>query len=311
MRVLIAVDQTLASLACIDCAARHTWPANAQFGLITVTKANPFDRGSLARAQETLLELSDQLLERRPSAPIVGADCLEGHADETILAMASEWHADLIILGSHNKTAVQELVLGSVSQTVLENAPCSIMIARSIKSDAEHAFRKVLVAIDGSPMSEIAVRWLGCHPWAPDTEFTFLCVLPPLPHQGGSGKVASEELENRAVQEDKIILAINDTISRCSPRILQNSCAVNIATGDPSHKIVDCVNSLKIDLVVLGSHGRTGLEKLLLGSVSSSVAGRAPCSVLVVKRLYDVHEFGEGEHTDEFVPHVQPYWSPR
>ncbi len=53
--------------------------------------------------------------------------------------------------------------------------------------------------------------------------------------------------------------------------------------GDPAEKICQQARDLEVDLIVLASHGRSRIERLLLGSVSSAVAGRAPCSVLVVR----------------------------
>jgi nucleotide-binding universal stress UspA family protein len=61
-----------------------------------------------------------------------------------------------------------------------------------------------------------------------------------------------------------------------------------IPTGDPREALIRLVQDERVDLIVLGSHGRTGFSKLLLGSVSSHVVTHAHCSVLVVKE--DSHE---------------------
>src|ERR1043166_4694393 len=62
------------------------------------------------------------------------------------------------------------------------------------------------------------------------------------------------------------------------------ACETKVVLGEPANALLQAVRNESVDLLVVGSHGRTGLTKLLLGSVSAHLVGHAPCSVLVVKR---------------------------
>ena len=65
---------------------------------------------------------------------------------------------------------------------------------------------------------------------------------------------------------------------------IKGETTVKVLPGDPREALVDTVRAENADLLVVGSHGRTGISKLMLGSVASHVVAHAPCDVLVVKR---------------------------
>jgi len=70
--------------------------------------------------------------------------------------------------------------------------------------------------------------------------------------------------------------------------------------GDPVHQICECADEEGVDMIVMGTHGRTGLSRLLMGSVAEAVVRRAHCPVLTVKpKKAPQHESHEGDSTDE------------
>jgi nucleotide-binding universal stress UspA family protein len=142
---------------------------------------------------------------------------------------------------------------------------------------------KVLIGIDDSPHSHAALHLAKTFPWPKGTSFIVLSVAPigPMAYIAvESGGTALYELQQEQIRmheelaarvERELREAGLDTKGRVEP-------------GDPRDAIVRIADEEKVDLVVVGSHGRTGLPRLIMGSVASYVVSHAPCDVLVVKR---------------------------
>jgi nucleotide-binding universal stress UspA family protein len=143
---------------------------------------------------------------------------------------------------------------------------------------------KILVAVDDSPFSEEAVDFVARTEWGPDTEVTVLSVAR-------SPVMLSTDLYAAAVTYDdelmKKELANHQSIaSRAESKLKPAHPRTRslVTYGDPRIEILETARQVNSDLIVVGSHGRTGISKLIMGSVASYVATHAPCSVLVVKQ---------------------------
>jgi nucleotide-binding universal stress UspA family protein len=141
---------------------------------------------------------------------------------------------------------------------------------------------KILIGIDGSPHSKAALDYVKNMTWPKETKVIVLAVSIPIiaytmVDAGGFTWMQSAEEEMSAQVQALAARAegeLRDTGLSTEARIVK---------GDPRDALVDTARSLHADLVVVGSHGRTGLAKLVLGSVATHVVTHAPCSVLVVK----------------------------
>lgn len=142
---------------------------------------------------------------------------------------------------------------------------------------------KILVGIDESPYSEAALEFVKKMKWPEGTTFSLLSAIQPLIHS-----YAMVELPVPATIEDatrEIHQARQETAARLERGLRDRGfkSEAHLITGDPRTELVEAAKNQGADLLVVGSHGRTGLTKLLLGSVASHVVTHAPCSVLVVK----------------------------
>ena len=144
---------------------------------------------------------------------------------------------------------------------------------------------KILVAIDDSPFSERAVDFVKRMAWNDATEVTVLSVArSPLilsteiyaSALSYDDDLMKQEAERHQATADRAASQIRETHPRTTSQIL---------FGDPRIEIVAAASKMKADLVVVGSHGRSGLAKLVMGSVASYVATHAPCSVMIVKTM--------------------------
>ena len=143
---------------------------------------------------------------------------------------------------------------------------------------------KILLAVDHSEYSEAAIKEVSTRPSPAKSTVRVFSVVEPLPPPAadlwydarGNLDLARKELRQRAV----------DFVERIAAKLRKKRLKVETAVkeGHPHLAIVDEARKWRADLIVLGSHGRTGLKRLLLGSVASSVLGHAPCSVEVVRR---------------------------
>ena len=139
---------------------------------------------------------------------------------------------------------------------------------------------KIVLAIDDSKFSEAAAKSLAGQFRPQDSEVRVLHVVEPIvisePPQMSAGYYP--ELEDRLPQAREVIDRVAKTLSSAGFRV-----TTSVPTGDARSIILENAAEWNADLIVLGSHGRKGLERFFLGSVSEAVARHALCSVLIVR----------------------------
>lgn len=169
------------------------------------------------------------------------------------LALNERSDADLLVLGPHNQGRVRTMLLGSTTEWLLHHPPAPIAVVRSAAP-----VRRVLVTADGSVHAD-AARAAFCRlPWAPQTEALVLGVSDGWSRPQEAVDRAVAELEAAGVKATGVV-----------------------ARGRPTHEILDHIDELDAQLVVLGTRGLTGWDRLRLGSTASAVVRGAPCSCLV------------------------------
>jgi len=179
-----------------------------------------------------------------------------------ILEAAKEAQADLIVLGRHGRTGLARLLLGSVAARVIGHSPVNVLV---VPPGAVLAFKTVLVASDGSPHS--AAAWEAAVALGQAAGSRLLAIS--VAREEGEIPEAEEIVRTMVAAANQAGLAVTGLV----------------AQGEaPDGAILQAAVKHGVDLIVLGSHGRTGLTRLLLGSAAERVIGQAPCPVLVVKR---------------------------
>jgi len=142
---------------------------------------------------------------------------------------------------------------------------------------------KILIAIDDSKFSEAAVLSVVARPGPPGTEIKVLHVLePPSILMGRQMTAHDPEFESvwQALQEQAEALVAKVTAQLQGAGL---NVTPALAEGDPKSRIIDVAGEWHADLIVLGSHGRRGLGRFLMGSVSEAVVHHAHCSVEIVR----------------------------
>jgi len=142
---------------------------------------------------------------------------------------------------------------------------------------------RILLAVDDSPHSQRAVDFAAQMRWPAGSRILVVSVMsPPLPVSSAlDAPTVAEPLRIHA--EDR--LHHEQLIARVQDRLRSVGFPVEgrLLEGDPREQILELIERESVSLLILGSHGRTGIARLLLGSVSSHAVAHSPCSVLVVK----------------------------
>ena len=143
---------------------------------------------------------------------------------------------------------------------------------------------RILVAIDDSKYSQAAANAVISNIRPDGTEVTLLHVLDPFP-RAVAAAMGSKEMPDFVTARMKLRDQAEAFLAQIAEqfRIAKFAVSQVLAEGDPRDIILDCAEQLPADLIVLGSHGRTGMTRLFMGSVSEAVARHARCSVQIVR----------------------------
>lgn len=145
---------------------------------------------------------------------------------------------------------------------------------------------KVMLALDDSSHSERALESVLGRPWAPGTEFLVLTVVEPFhPDFAGWDETALNQAMLYAQHQEKDArLHAEKCAAKLAEKFGSEAVTPKTSEGRIKETILQTASDWHADLIVMGSHGRTGIEKFLLGSVSQAVVSHAPCSVEIVKK---------------------------
>jgi nucleotide-binding universal stress UspA family protein len=289
MRILIALDGSAASDVSIQEAVSRPWPKNSEFALISAVDPFFFVRSPLLLA-EAKKSTEDSLAESAQKLKAAGWRTTTAVIVESprhvIYKFAEDWKSDLILLGSRGRSTIERLLLGSTAQAVLRHAHCSVEIVRPprSKSDADSTAMKILMPTDGSACAERALQSIVTRPWPSGSQFKVVS-CPEYPVMIGDYPFFIQEHLTEIIKtgEDHARESIEKSISFLQAGGLAVQTEVTEPRDTPANAILSASQNWQADLIVIGSHGRRGFDRMILGSVSESVAMHAHCSVELVR----------------------------
>lgn len=227
-------------------------------------------RAALRRPGEAILARARALAEaeRVPLKTVLE----EGEAWERITHLAEEERCDLIVMGRRGLRRLERVMMGSVTARVIGHTDRDVLV---VPQGTQLSWERILVATDGSVSSmagaEHAINVAASY----GGQLVVLSVID-LPAE------AYADAPNLA---DQLLEKAGGYVAAIKVRAAAAGVPCTIATPEgPVHEVVSRVaREREAGLIVTGSHGRTGLRRLLMGSVAERVIGYAPCPVLVVK----------------------------
>jgi len=207
---------------------------------------------------------------------------------EGIVFVAKRSACDLIVLGTHGRGGLPRMFLGSVAERVSRLSPMPVMLVRGDGKvePSTGLFKRILAPVDGSEAGQPAFAMADYLATRLDAELQVLHVTPRMPLPlgdpwSGSATIYNWEDTQRILEQEGKDILDAARIKVKTPRVSIEMVGAN--TQREADVIVGYARQHQSDLIVLGTHGRTGLEYLLLGSVAEGVAHRAPVPLLLVR----------------------------
>lgn len=228
----------------------------------------------LATARTSLEKLSDDIVARHGVQPDMHV--VTGIPVTELVNKINETNADLIVCGARGENILRHVLVGSTAQRLLSRARSPILV---VKQPSQVPYRSVLIPVDFSPSSLYAIRHAKAI--APSANFTLLHVFD-VPFEGymryaSVDKDVIQHYRDRARQEATNKIHALAEKAKLLPRLS----SLLVQHGDPTLRISEQEKVQNADLIVMGKHGESILEKLLLGSVTNYVLSESRCDVLI------------------------------
>ncbi len=277
-RILVATDGSEVS----SHALLQTLPlARAEGSAVRVISVSPPYQGDL-RLTGVKQHVSDMLVEpymkalvrARKNAGDAGATIQtifrEGEPHEKIAETAEELGCDLIVTGVRDHCEAAGMITSSMAQRVLEYGCANVMVV-PLKTNV--SIDNILVAIDGSPQSNKALRLAFDFQRSYGSRIDVLTVADIPSHVYG---ISADFIEKRIGEARRRLEEAKDFV--LSEAI---SAEFLLLEGNPSEVIKDTAKKRNLGLILMGSHGYSGLKRLFLGSVTERVVRTAECPVII------------------------------
>lgn len=238
-----------------------------------------------AHGQETL-ETVDELAAEVGLSPTTSLIESAPSVHEAILDTAADEHADLIVMGTHGRTGLDRLVLGSVTERTLRVSTLPVLTVHE-DTGLDRDIETVLVPTDGSEVATVAAERGIEFAAATNAALHVIHVIDPGAIPAGDDGAVLSGLEAGGQE------AVDAIVEQASAAGLP-SVQASVLTGSPARMIFDYADERDIDLIVMGTHGRTGLDRYLLGSVTEKLVRIAETPVLTATA-----DATDGEDGDE------------
>jgi len=206
---------------------------------------------------------------------------VDGYPDEALPKIAAELEADAIVVGSHGRTGLKRVLLGSVAERVVRLAPCAVMVARGeapiggyhhlvvgtdFGATSERALARALVV--AAPRARIDV----VHCW----QMSPMITPPDAPAMIPTYETLRTDTIAKLRQD-------GEALAETAKRGRDVDVRFHLLERPAAHGIDDFAGEVHADLIVVGSHGRRGVRRFLLGSIAEVTVRHAPCATLVVR----------------------------
>lgn len=284
-KILCPVDFSAGSKQALHWAVRLANEADAELVVFHAWQTPPvaaeyaFAATMTAQLQEAAVEALAADLEtaRSLGASRASSKLVNGPAWSMIVDELAAGGFDLVVMGKHGRTGLKRLLIGSVAEKVVRHAACAVLVVPT--EGAPVPFAKVLVPVDFSACSHAAMEAVTALAQPGGEGITLLHVIDLPVNYHGEPKIEGlmEAVDKRGTE----------TLERWAGELrtkVQVPVKPRSRIGRAATEILAVLDEKPaFDLVVIGSHGRTGLARALIGSVAEKTVRLAPCPVLVVR----------------------------
>ena len=284
-RLLLATDGSEFSEGAIREAIQLARRCGSKLTAIQVIETNPeFEATAPAVLEKREREVRSHLATVQERARKEGVACeIAVHEGEDsykyIVDEAVAQKSTMIVMGRRGRKGFRRLVLGSTTAWTIGHSPCSVMV---VPRAADVEFKSIVVATDGSRWSSAAASEAIGIAKRNNAKLTAVAVVPAelaMPTDIDFATIAREKLADQEMQNaEKNAKAVKEAAQKEGV-----NAQAFVMSGKPADAVMEIAKDQQADLVIVGSHGRTGLDRLLMGSVAERVILLSACAVLVAK----------------------------
>jgi nucleotide-binding universal stress UspA family protein len=265
-KLLLSTDGTVHSEGAIREAIKFAAKCSSKIYVCMTLETNPeyesFGSNAVAKEEEEANAHLESIETRAAKEGVACETILHESMDasQAIVDEATDKKVDMIVIGRHGHKGLVKALMGEVAAKVIAHAPCKVLV---VPKAAQIEYRNILVATDGSTHANAAVS-----------------EAIAIAKRCGSHIIALSAMRDESEREEA------KNISNKAFEMAQKegvSAEAVTPTGRSFNMIVETAGGRGVDLIVMGTYGKTGVKKLLMGSSTEKVIGTAGCAVLVVK----------------------------
>ncbi len=294
--ILVPVDQSAGSAGALRVAGALAVRVGGRVRALRVLEPNPF----VPAAERAAVDAEVRAFVRRSAGERdVTVETRIGYPADEIVAAAEELGSGLIVIGTHGRSGLKRLILGSVAEDVLRRAPCPVLTVREAPevtgegADARSValpLRRIIVATDFTSHARDGERVAADLAATVGAELYVVTVVEP---DGGDDLGADpDRIAERFFRAKRLAGTTARRLAGGDGTRAGPACVTDYAlTGSPATKILELADELDADLIVMATHGRRAIARLVLGSTTEEVIRAAPVPVLAVRsRVRRSHE---------------------
>lgn len=278
-KILVAIDGSLSSLHALN--ESFIFAESEKCWMTVVAVIPPYlgdlDTTSVGNVMASMRKpCEDALAEAKRLAGeakiMIRTACEEGETHERIVDLSDAENYDLIVMGRKGRHRLERALVGSVTARVIGYSHKDILV---VPQDSNVGWRKILLATDGSKYSETAMERAIDFAASYGGELIIISVVD----------MPAEFYAESPEAWDNLVVKAQTYTEKAKQ--MAEAAKINaqafVREAVTWQAIIDMANEKRVETIIIGSHGRTGLKRLLMGSVTEKVIGHAPCPVLVVK----------------------------
>jgi nucleotide-binding universal stress UspA family protein len=281
--ILVPVDGSSLAEAAIPYALAVAERARSRVQFVFVYQ-DGFPLEPIELARQYLQQLTAQARERLGDS--VSSALLNGPVAPTLVKQARKIGADLAILTTHGRGGLERAWLGSVTDQLIRSIGIPLLVVRPREGVSAPDFEpsEILVPLDGSPLAETVLQPAAALAKLWDAELTLAQIVYRVPVASDLATAASQESEEELTE--MAFESAKEYVRRTAEHLrgtgLKASGVALIGTDVPAHQLRELASPERVSLVAIATHGRGGIRRFILGSVTDKLVRTAAVPVLVV-----------------------------